>query len=51
MMASSYFTFDLDMTLINIQCAQSLKTGHAHVQISGLYYYGTRSYTILNDRG
>ena len=41
-MTSSYLTFDLRYYL-NIQC---LGTGHAHVQISGLYYEVNRSYAF-----
>ena len=36
-MTPSYLTFDLRCEL-NIQGIQSLNTGHAHVEISGLYY-------------
>ena len=49
-MTSSYLTFDLRCDL-NIQCVQSLNTGCAHVQISGLYYEGNRGCTFFNDAG
>ena len=50
--------FDLYLTSIlrydlNFHGEQSLNTGHAHVQISGLYYKGNRSCTFnfFNDVG
>ena len=44
-MTSSCLTFDLRYDL-NIQCIQSVYNGHAHVQISGLYYEGNKCYTF-----
>ena len=29
-------------------CTKDLNTDHAHVQISGLYYVGSRSYTLFS---
>ena len=45
---SSCLTFDLRFDL-NIQSIHSFNTGHAHLQISGLYCEGNRGY-IFNDR-
>ena len=49
-MTSSFFTFDFRYDF-DIQCIHSLGTGHAHVQISGLYYVVNRSYAFFSDRG
>ena len=49
-MTSSFFTFDLRYDL-DIQCIHSLGTGHAHVQISGLYYVVNRSYAFSVTEG
>ena len=38
--------YDLDITRIQIP-----STGHAHVQISGLYYEVNRRYAVFSDRG
>ena len=48
-MTSSCLTFDLQYNH-RIQHIQSLGTGHAHVQISGLYYEVNRNYTFFNER-
>ena len=42
----TYWTIDLRYDL-KIQCVQSLNTGHAHVQIAGLYLEGNRGLHIF----
>ena len=48
MTSSTYLSFDMRYDL-NIQCVQSLNTGHG--QISGLYYEGNRSCTFSMVEG